>query len=89
MLKDGGIVKGYDDAVNLHRNWFGMKWKLKNTIEETEVYGDTARALVRMELAMYPPNVEPVLEDNYMTLIFYKESDGWKLVSDQCTPIVK
>lgn len=75
------------EFVDFHRTWFAEKgWTMRFTPISSHVGRDLAVATVRTR---YEDQVDgkPYWSENWLTLTFGLEPDGWRLVHDQNTRI--
>ena len=83
VLPNGTLVRGRDEVVDFHREWFGSDtWRMDLAPERRVSAGDT-------EVAVFLVDYHDA--DAYhlryrLALVFTRHGDGWLLVHDQNTP---
>lgn len=82
----GDVIQGHDALIDFHEEWFEDKaWKISfEAMQETET--------PQMGFALYAVQYDDTDEDGeayrldyYLTLVFKKDGDNWRLVLNQGT----
>lgn len=88
LTSGGRLIDTRQGYFQFHEEWFNEKeWKISFEFleaQEGQDYGYT-NAIYRYKGKA--PNGDWYGIDSYFNLIFHKEEDMWKVVSDVCTPI--
>jgi len=85
ILADGSVVEGYDNIINIHREWFkDLSWRMD--IKTVDIFTvDDIVGYALLDVIYSSPDFN---RHRYLSLMFQKFEGKWILVRDQNTPIL-
>lgn len=89
ILPNGQVLDTREQFRQLHVDWFAEQdWRMRFQTHSVRELGDVGVALVKYESQTRQPDGAYLTRRNaWLSLVFAKESDGWRLVYDQNTVI--
>ena len=88
ILPNGKIIRGSEEILNFHKNWFqDLNWNMTFDIIDTMVMQDSAYALLQYTYQKKSENGESQTSQSYLSLLFTLTQNGWILIRDQNTDI--
>ena len=89
ILPNGQVLDTREQFRTLHVDWFAQQdWRMRFQIRSLREFGDVGVALVKYESqALQADDSFQTRRNAWLSLVFAKEADGWRLVYDQNTVI--
>ncbi|KRD75808.1 SgcJ/EcaC family oxidoreductase [Lysobacter sp. Root983] len=89
ILPNGQVLETREQFRQLHVDWFAEQdWRMRFQTYSVRELGDVGVALVKYESqTRQPDGAYLTRREAWLSLVFAKESDGWRLVYDQNTVI--
>ncbi|UHQ23945.1 SgcJ/EcaC family oxidoreductase [Lysobacter sp. 5GHs7-4] len=89
ILPNGQVLDTREQFRALHVDWFAERdWRMRFEIRSLRELGDVGVALVKYESqALQADGSFQTRRNAWLSLVFAKEADGWRLVYDQNTVI--
>ena len=89
ILPNGQVLDTREQFRALHVDWFAEQdWRMRFEIRSLRELGDVGVALVKYESqALQADGSFQTRRNAWLSLVFAKEADGWRLVYDQNTVI--
>ncbi len=86
ILPNGSLIKGYDNIIKFHENWFkDMDWSINFSVINKLIGSDLSSALIEVKYNDVNEEKEAYHLEFYLNLIFSKENSNWLLIYDQNT----
>jgi len=86
ILPNGGMVEGFDNIVNFHREWFAdFDWKMDVEVIDTFIAGSVGYALLDVVYHDLDENGQPYELKYFLSLLFNEIDGKWILLRDQNT----
>lgn len=91
IFPDGDLLKTKKNFLEFHINWFkDMNWEMSTQVLQSKEELQLAYALVKYQLTGYTEDHKIKSKSTtYLLLIFEKQKEGWKLIHDQNTKVMK
>lgn len=87
IVQNGHAFTRPEETIRLHEEWFARdNWSWKGEVEHKILGEDMGVALIRYRY-QDSPDAEPF--STWLTFVFKKENDDWRLVHDQNTLIAE
>ncbi len=88
---NGDKMDSKETFMDFHKNWFEQKnWEWKGNILNTESSDSLGYALLQYKYIENDSLGKSIYEsDAYLILVFRNDREGWQLVHDQNTKIIK
>ena len=88
ITAEGRLVESAAEFLEMHRGWFAMDgWTLAAVPVEIFEGAELAVAVLRLDYREAVPDRPAVRQESFLTLVFARREDGWRMVQDQNTPI--
>lgn len=88
LTSTGKLIDTRDGYYKFHEDWFKEKdWEMPVDLLEVHAGREYGYTCAIFHYKGKTPKEETYLLDSYFTLIFRKENNMWKVVTDICTPI--
>jgi uncharacterized protein (TIGR02246 family) len=86
IMSDGRIERSTAAFLEAHRGWFAMHgWTLDVHLVQASESPELGVATLRLDYRE-PPGLR---EESYLTLVFQRRGDKWRMILDQNTPVRK
>ncbi len=88
LTSAGRLIDSREGYYQFHQEWFKEAgWEMPVELLEVREGADYGSTLAIFHYRQKQPDGRVQALDSYFTLIFHKEHDMWKVVTDVCTPI--
>lgn len=86
IMPNGTLIRGKEEFIELHKNWFADKdWDLNYKILNTEESIEIAYGLATIDYKDCDAEGNIIKMNYYLNLIFRKQDGKWLLIHDQNT----